>query len=108
MFCLLKDIERKINRFTQKIEFAAELVADTAWALFDIFTLTEKELTNTEPEEAKKIFEEDQEYLKNLRKRDGTYKYIKNGKWFRDLGWAEEIIFIGKQPQNLNNNDNND
>jgi len=72
---IFDEFQKKVNTLKQKIEYASALVADTAWALFDIFTLTEKELTsNTEQKESKKIAKEDQEYLRSLRKRNGKYK----------------------------------
>jgi len=80
---------------------AGNLLLDTFLTLVDISRISEDDYDKDL--EMKKEFNiiaaEDQTYLKNLRKRKGKYRYYKNGTWFRDIGWAEDLEFIGRDPR---------
>jgi hypothetical protein len=83
-----------------KIRFGVDLILDTFFSLIDISQISEDDYDRTlEKKEFNIIAAEDQNYLKKLRKRNGKYRTFHKGKWFRDLGYCEDLEFIGRDPE---------
>jgi hypothetical protein len=83
-----------------KLWAAGNLLLDTFLTLVDISRMAEDDLDRElEAQHYQEVTAEDQEHLREIRKKAGIYKINNNGKWVRDLGFANDLIFLGRDPE---------